>query len=109
MDTAKKTPKAPAAPKSKPAKATKEPKAKRAPQEQMNGVAIPREGTTSAAVWNVANKLSAKGAPAERHAVMEACAKEGINEATVATQYQRWRIAHDVPSRKPSVKVKKAA
>src|SRR5574337_1188292 len=109
MATKKKISKAPAAPKSKPAKVAKKPKAKREPQEQMNGIAIPREGTTSAAIWNIANKLSAKGSPAERNEVMEACAKEGINEATVATQYQRWRIAYGVPGRKPGVKAKKAA
>ena len=104
MATKKKTPKAPVAPK---AKAPKEPKAKREPQEQMNGIAIPREGTISAEIWNIANQLSSKGAPAERNDVMEACVKEGINEATVATQYQRWRIAYGVPGRKPGVKAKK--
>lgn len=108
MATAKKTPKTPKAP-AAPKKAAKEAKSAREPQEKMNGVPIPREGTTSAAIWNIANKLSSKGSPAERAEVMEACVKEGINEATVATQYQRWRIAYGVPGRKPGVKAKKAA
>lgn len=86
---AKKTAAAPAAPKEP--KAPKAPKAPAVQREQANGVTRPKAGSKTGRVWEIADSLSAKNAPATRAAVMEAAIKEDINEATVATQYQRWR------------------
>ncbi len=83
--------KAAAAP--KPAK--KEAAAKPAPkpeQPKQNDVTRPAEGTKTGRVWAIADKLSADNkTPAERAVVMEAGRKEQIPDATIATQYGRWR------------------
>lgn len=56
-----------------------------------NGVTRP-EGAKTGRVWAIADEISAaKKAPAERKEVMEKARAEGINPATVATQYGRWR------------------
>jgi len=47
-----------------------------------------------AMVWRIATKLGPK---AERKDVLAACAKAGINAATAATQFQRWRHRNDKP------------
>lgn len=58
---------------------------------KQNGVARPKEGTSTGRVWAIADELSkASGQPAPRKAVMDKATAEGINAATVATQYGRW-------------------
>ena len=42
-----------------------------------------------ALVWKLASKMP----KAERHEVIDACAKAGINPATAKTQYQQWKNA----------------
>lgn len=58
-----------------------------------NGVTRPKAGTVVGQIWDVADSLSAKaGKPAERKDVLAACS--GLNAATVATQYGKWRKFH---------------
>lgn len=54
-----------------------------------------------AQVWALCDKLGAK---AERKDVIEAGMKQGLNKATIATQYQAWRKATPA-QRKEKVKV----
>lgn len=64
-------------------------------QPSQNGVTRPKSGTKTGRIWEISDALSAeKKAPIERKFVMEQATKEGINEATAATQYGRWRKFH---------------
>lgn len=95
-----------AAPKEKPAKAEKPAPA---PKDEKNGVTRPKAGTATGNVWAIADDLSAKlKRPATRAEVMEKAVEAQINEATVATQYQRWRVYNDVPKAEPKAKPEKA-
>ena len=68
------------------------PKKEKAPRDEQNGVVRPKTGTKTGRVWEISDEVSRKaGEPAPRKDVMDACAKEGINPATAATQYGRWR------------------
>lgn len=59
---------------------------------EQNGVTRPTANSVTGSVWSIADSLSAaKKAAAERSEVMEAAKKAGINDATAATQYGRWR------------------
>lgn len=82
----------------KPAKAAKkEPiqKPEKIVQPKQNEVSRPKEGTSTGKIWAIVDHLSAaQGSPINRKPVMEACEKEGLNKATVATQYGRWRKFH---------------
>ena len=67
-------------------------KAEKEPKIEQNGVTRPKAGTKTARVWEITDTLSIQGeAPAARKDVLEAAGKEGINQATAATQYGRWR------------------
>lgn len=71
---------------------TTEPEAKPAKITQ-HDVTRPANGTKTARVWEIADDLSAKsGAPADRKPVLDAATSEGINVATAATQYGKWRV-----------------
>ena len=78
----------------KPKKATKpkaEPKATVAKDTQ-NGIARPSAGTQTGKVWEICDRLSNSiGQPTARKPVMEEGRAAGINDATIATQYSRWR------------------
>lgn len=64
-------------------------------QEERNGVVHPKAGTSCGKVWEVADQLTVKlGHVAERKDVMEVVTQHGINPATCATQYARWRKFH---------------
>jgi len=80
---------------------------------EQNGVVRPNEGTATGNVWAIADRLSAaKGAPAERGEVVTTCIAEGINEATAATQFGRWRKFYGIVTvKKPKLsdEEKKAA
>jgi hypothetical protein len=79
------------------AKAAKEAakEASKAQKIEANGVVRPKSGTKTGRVWEISDELSAAlKRPVERKLVMEAAAKESINEATCATQYGRWRKYH---------------
>lgn len=58
---------------------------------QRNGVTRPADGTKTAAVWDIADAISAeKRRPALREEVMERGEASGLNKGTIATQYARW-------------------
>lgn len=110
MAAAKKTaPAKPAAPKKteaaeKPAKA---PKIERA---TANGITRPKDDSKTGRIWAIADEISkAQKRPASRAEVMEKAVAEEINEATVATQYQRWRTFYGVERQAPAPKAEPAA
>ena len=73
------------------------PKAPATPKIEKNGVTRPKDGTATGNVWKISDELSAAlGRPASRKEVMDKAKTEGINEATVATQYGRWRKFHGI-------------
>lgn len=73
---------------------TEEPKPVTTKVEQ-NGITKPKEGTKTGQVWSISDAISAKlGEPAPRKEVLDACEKAGINPATAATQYGKWRVFH---------------
>lgn len=109
--TDKKTPAKPAAAAApateKPAKPKAEPKPK-IERAQANGITRPKDDSTTGKVWAIADAISKKtGQPAERSAVMAEAEKLGINEGTVATQFQRWRKFFGV-KKQPKPAVEKA-
>ena len=60
-----------------------------------NGVTRPAPGTSTARIWEIADELSAAAkAPASRADVLKVAEAEGLNTATCATQYGRWRVFH---------------
>lgn len=64
-------------------------------QPSQNGVTRPKSGTATGRVWEISDELSAQaGSPAARADVMKAGEGEGLNSATIATQYGRWRKFH---------------
>ncbi len=74
--------------------ATEEVAAPAPKQPSANGVTRPKDGTKTGNVWAIADKLSTKEGPAARKDVMQAGEAEGLNTATIATQYGRWRKFH---------------
>lgn len=66
-----------------------------ATKDIQNGVTRPKPGTISGRIWEITDSLSAQeGFPVARKKVLEAAMAEGINAATAATQYGRWRKYH---------------
>ena len=58
-----------------------------------NGVTRPADGTATARIWQIADEISAAAkAPASRADVLKVAEAEGLNGATCATQYGRWRV-----------------
>lgn len=78
------------APKSK-KPAAKKATGRPAATEHQNGIPRPGADTLCAKVWEVLDKLHAKGEPATPVPVFEALKGEKIADATVRTQYGRWR------------------
>ena len=83
---------------------------------KQNGVTRPKPGTKTGRVWEIADALSAQaGAPAPRKSVIAQGVAEGINPATLATQYGKWRRFHGLarevhaPAPAADVKVETAA
>lgn len=106
---AAKAPSAAAQKEAKAPKPAKEPKAPREALPEQNGVTRPAAGTKTGKVWDIADALSKKhGRPATRGEVMEVAKAQDVNEATVATQYQRWRTFNGVEKAAPKVKEPKA-
>jgi len=61
-------------------------------QPKQNGVSRPKTGTKTGRVWEIADAQSNEaGEAAKRKPVLDAAIAEGINAATAATQYGRWR------------------
>jgi hypothetical protein len=85
------------APEAPPAKPEAPPKPVKPKMENKNGVTMPSPGTRTRRIWDVSEQLSKQtGATAERGKVMEICLAEGLNKATVATQYGRWCKFHGI-------------
>ena len=60
-----------------------------------NDVTRPKACTKTGRIWEIADTMSAQeGVPVARKKVLEAAMDEGINAATAATQYGRWRRYH---------------
>lgn len=72
-----------------------------------NDVTRPKEGTASAKIWTVADKLQAKNA-LTRAAVIAGCESFDCSDATVATQFQRWRVFNGLASERSGNAVPKA-
>ena len=106
---AKKTAAATAA---KPAKKEAAPKAPKVERIVQNDVTRPKDDSATGRVWALADSLSkTHKRPATRAEVFEANAalKDPVNEATVATQYQRWRVFNGVEKAAPAAKAEKPA
>lgn len=77
---------------------------------QQNGVTRPKAGTATATVWEIAERLSNEaGAVAKRADVMKACEEAGINAATTATQYGKWRKFHGIVAEPKAAKAAEPA
>lgn len=85
----------------KEAKAAAKAEAKEASKmPEQNGVRMPRPGSKTRFVWDVATKISEdSGTPATRKDVVAECEKEGINMHTILTQYSQWRKFHGIVGR----------
>lgn len=82
----------------------------KAPKDMKNGVTRPKGGTKTGRVWEIADAQSnALGSPALRAPVLETAIGEGINSATAATQYGRWRKYHGLEGTGKAVEAKPAA
>lgn len=87
------------------AKAAEEAKAAKAAkaavkQPEQNSIVRPKADTNCGKIWAIADSLSAKiGAPVTIKALDEIARAEGYNEATIKTQYARWRKFHGVTGR----------
>jgi hypothetical protein len=69
---------------------TETPVAAAALRPKQNGVGRPAAGTATGRVWAIFDEISkAEQRPAKRSEVMAAGKAEGLNEATIATQYGR--------------------
>lgn len=95
------------------AKAEKAPKAPKVEREVQNEITRPKADSATGKVWELADTISKREKrPATRAEVFEANAALGddaINEATVATQYQRWRVFNGVERAAPAPKPAKEA
>lgn len=86
-------------------------------QPEQNGIVRPKSGSSCGNVWDIADKITAaRGYVAERKDVLEECCKIGINVATCATQYARWRkyhgyqaVRHSLPTKEEREKGLKGA
>lgn len=106
MATAKKVPAkktAPAAPAAKAAPAPKAEKAAKVEKEKIvrlvqNDTTRPKDGSKTGRVWEIADDITKTSKmAATRDAVIKIAEAEGIPLATVATQFQRWRVFNNVP------------
>lgn len=73
---------------------------------RQNDVTRPTAGTITGRVWELADALhEALGRPPSRREVMAKGATEGINEATLSTQYGHWRRFHGIGPRASATSV----
>lgn len=94
----------------KKAPAEKKPAKEKAVKDIKNGITRPKAGTKTGRVWELADAQSANlGKPAPRKGVIEECLTEGLNVATAATQYGRWRKYHGLEGRGTEAEEGKAA
>lgn len=85
----------------KPAKAEKpaKEKAPAAPKDSKNGVTRPKSGTTVGKIWDIADKLAKGGKDVKRSDVLAQTKAAGINDATAATQFGKWRRYNGIKGR----------
>lgn len=95
------------------AKAAEKAAAKAAKTEKMpsqNDVTRPKVSSACGKIWEIADQLSAKlGQPVPVKNLLEIAQAEGYNEATIKTQYARWRKFHGVTGRVVEPKVETPA
>lgn len=73
-------------------------------RDHQNGVTRPAAGTKTGRVWEIADAESNKaGAPVARSVVMAIGRAEGLNDATIATQYGHWRRYNGIVGKIESV------
>lgn len=72
------------------------PRGRKPNPDAQNGVAPPAAKTTSALIWEVADKIHAKGEQPVPSAVIEQVQKKNpdANTSTIKTQLARWRQFH---------------
>lgn len=72
------------------------PRGRKPNPDAQNGVAPPAAKTTSALVWEVADKIHANGGHPVPSAVIEQVQKKNaeVNTSTIKTQLARWRQFH---------------
>lgn len=72
------------------------PRGRKPNPDAMNGVSPPAAKTASALVWEVADKIHAKGDQPVPSTVIEQVQKKNadMNPATIKTQLARWRQFH---------------
>lgn len=78
------------------------------PVVEQNGIKQPGEGTFCRKIWDVLSALHAEGKDATFATAREALKGEQMADATVRTQYARWKTHHGIkreekkPARKPA-------
>ena len=64
---------------------------------EQNGIRRPKAGTACAAIWDILDAVSTEiAAPASIGALTKQGTPMGLNDATMKTQYARWRKFHGV-------------
>lgn len=67
------------------------------PRVKQNGITMPKPKTISAQIFSIADSLSKKGTHVpEKQKILDRAEKKGINLATAATQFSRWKQFHGV-------------
>jgi hypothetical protein len=84
-----------AAAKTAPAKVAK-PKVEK---DSKNGVTRPKSGSTVGKIWDIADKLAKGGKDVKRADVLTQTKAAGINDATAATQFGKWRRYNGIKGR----------
>lgn len=80
-------------------KPAKKEKAPAAPKDSKNGVTRPKSGTTVGKIWDIADKLAKGGKDVKRSDVLAQTKAAGINDATAATQFGKWRRYNGIKGR----------
>lgn len=91
--------KAKAAPVAKPAAEAKAAKPAPAPKDTANGVTRPRKGSATGRIWDMSDALAKGGKSVKRGDVLAKADEEGINAATAATQFGKWRRYNGITGR----------
>jgi hypothetical protein len=72
----------------------------RVKQPEQNGIRRPAPGSKCARIWELADTMSQTlKQPVTIGALSEACKPEGLNDATIRTQYARWKGFYGITGR----------
>lgn len=83
------------------------PKPTKIEMPSQNGITMPKDGTNCSNIWKAADAMSAEiKAPVAVGDLMVKLVANGYNEATIKTQYARWRKFHGVTGRVGSEKAR---